>query len=130
MVPLSRPTPIFASPLIKPGSGGRIVTLQSPGTSAFSNNAAPDKIVNLPGGGLNNAGAQQKSTLDEEVKHTDSRPAKSFSQIGIDRQRTGTSRSKSGAPRRTGGNFHLASTQFHGSAFRPQFRSSGRFGRW
>jgi hypothetical protein len=133
MVPLSRPTPIFASPLIKPGSGGRIVTLQSPGTSAFSgnNNAAPDKIVNLPGGGLNNAGAQQKSTLDGEVKHMDGRPAKSLSQIGTDRQRTGISRSNFGAPpRRTGSNFHFASTQFHGSAFRPQFRSGGRFGRW
>jgi uncharacterized membrane protein len=28
-------------------------------------------------------------------------------------------------PRRTGRNFNMASTQLHGSSFRPQFRSGG-----
>jgi hypothetical protein len=132
MVPLSRPTQIFAPPSAKLGgfsNGGRIVTLQSPGmnVSSGNHNFAPGKIVNLPASGPNKSGAPQNSNLDREASRIGHQ--KSFSQTRVDRPRVGTLRSSMGRlPRSAGGNPRFASTQFHGSAFRPQFRSGGGFG--
>jgi caspase domain-containing protein len=128
MVPLSRPTQILMPPSIKLGHGSQIVTLRSPGTNAsFRNsNAAAGKIVNLPGGGLNKTGAPQTTKLDGAAKHIDGRPTKSFSQSRFNQRQAHLSRSNIGMPpRRAGRNFSMASTQFHGSSFRPQFRSGG-----
>jgi len=108
-------------------NGGRIVTLQSPGMNVSSgdHNFAPGKIVSLPAGGLNKSGAPQQSNLDREANRIGHQ--KSFSQARVDRPRAGTLRSSMGRlPRSAGGNPRLASTQFHGSAFRP--RSGGGFG--
>ena len=116
----------------KPGNGSQIVTLQSPGAnvSSGSNGAASGKIVNLPAGGLNKT-AGQNSNPDGAVNRIDGRPGKSLSQIHVNRQSAGISRSNIGTPsKNTGGNLRLVSTQSHGSAFQPQLRSNGRFGRW
>jgi hypothetical protein len=129
MVPLSRPTQIFASPSIKPGglnNGGRIVTLQSAGINASSGhqNFTPGKIVNLPAGGLNKSGAEQNAKLDRETSRIGHQ--KPLSPTRLDRPRAGPLRSSMGrVPRSAGGNSRFASTQFHGSSFRPQFRSGG-----
>jgi hypothetical protein len=133
MVPLSRPTQIFAPPARLGGfnNGGRIVTLQSPGINASSGNKnfAPGKIVNLPAGGFNKSGAQPNSKLGRETNRFGHQ--KSFSPTRVDRPRMGPVRSNMGRPPRiAGGNSRFASTQFHGSGFRPQFRSGGGgFGR-
>jgi hypothetical protein len=117
----------------KLGHGGQIVTLPS-GTSASSGNNSAGKIVDLPGGGLNRIGVQKDSKLNGEVTRIDDRPAKSFSQIHINQQPTGVSRSNIGAPpihqglgnTNAGGNVHFASTtEFHGSGFQSQGRSGG-----
>jgi hypothetical protein len=113
MVPLSQPTHIMAPPSIKFG-----------GLGSGNNNAAAGKIVNLPVGGLNKPVALQNSKLDGEVNRIDHRPAKSLSQIHVRQEPMRISRSNFGRPPRTG-NLRFASTQFHGSAFRPQFRSGG-----
>ncbi|HTG04514.1 MAG TPA: caspase family protein [Bradyrhizobium sp.] len=128
MIPLSRPTQIMTPPSIKLGHGSQIVTLRSPGTNAsFGNsNAAAGKIVNLPGSGLNKMGAPQTTKLDGAAKHMDGRPTKLLSQSRINQRPSRVSRSNFGMPpRRTGRNFSMASTQLHGSSFRPQFRSGG-----
>ncbi|HMH95806.1 MAG TPA: hypothetical protein VK577_04395, partial [Bradyrhizobium sp.] len=128
MIPLSRPTQIMTPPSIKLGHGSQIVTLRSPGANAsFGNaNAAAGKIVNLPGSGLNKMGAPQTTKLDGAAKHMDGRPTKLLSQSRINQRPSRVSRSNFGMPpRRTGRNFSMASTQLHGSSFRPQFRSGG-----
>jgi hypothetical protein len=115
-------------PSIKLGHGSQIVTLRSPGANAsFGNsNAAAGKIVNLPGSGLNKMGAPQTTKLDGAAKHIDGRPTKLLSQSRTGQRPSRVSRSNFRTPpRRTGRNFNMASTQFHGSSFRPQFRSSG-----
>jgi hypothetical protein len=116
MVPLSQPTHIMVPASLKFG-----------GLGSGNRNAAPGKIVNLPVGGLNKSDALQNSKFDRAVSRIDRRPAKSFAQI---RDRQGPmrmSRSNFGRPPRSG-NLRFASTQFHGSGFRPQFRSGGGFG--
>jgi hypothetical protein len=113
MVPLSQPTHIMVPPSLKFG-----------GLASGNNNAAPGKIVNLPVGGLNKSDALQNSKLDREVGHIDHRPAKSFSQMRVHQGPMRMSRPNFGRPPRTG-NLRFASTQFHGPAFRPQFRSGG-----
>ena len=116
MVPLSQPTHIMVPASLKFG-----------GLGSGNRNAAPGKIVNLPVGGLNKSDALQNSKFDRAVSRIDRRPAKSFAQI---RDRQGPmrmSRSNFGRPPRSG-NLRFASTQFHGSGFRHQFRSGGGFG--
>jgi hypothetical protein len=119
----------------KPGNGGRIVTLQSHGTTASSGNNSAGKIVDLPGGGLNKIGAQQNSKLDEKVTRIDDRPAKSLSQIRVEQQPAGISRSNIVTPPRfqqgpgitnAGSNLRVAS----GPAFQSQARSSAKLTRW
>ena len=145
MVPLSRPTQIMMPPSIKLGHGSQIVTLRSPGSNASfgnsnaslgNNNAAAGKIVSLPGNGLNKTGAPQTTKLDGAAKHIDDRPTKLPSQGRISQRPARLSRPNFGTPpRKAGRNFSMASTQFHGSSFRPQSRpggggfSGGGFGR-
>ncbi|WP_051677577.1 caspase family protein [Bradyrhizobium sp. URHD0069] len=102
----------------KPGIGGRIVTLHSPGTTAPSANNRPGKIFNLPGGSLNKTGAQQNSKPDGGVTRIGDRHAKSLSQIQVGQQPPKFRQER------------ISSTQFNGSAMQSQGRSSGRFGRW
>ena len=84
----------------KLGNGGQIVTLHSPGTTASSgnNSAGSGKIIDLPRGGLNKTGAQQNSKLGGEITRFDARPAKPLSQIHVNQQPTGISRSNIGTP--------------------------------
>ncbi|MFZ2158197.1 MAG: caspase family protein [Bradyrhizobium sp.] len=115
----------------KPGNGGRIVTLPSPGThaSSGSNSVASGKIINLPAGGLNKTGGQNPK-LGGVADRIDGRPGKPPSRIGVNRQPAGISRSNIGTPPGSGGgNLRMVSTQSHGSAFQPQ-QTNGRFGRW
>jgi hypothetical protein len=125
----------------KPGTGGQIVTLHSPGTTASSgnNSAGSGKIIELPRGGLNKAGAQQNSKLGGEITRLDDRSAKSLPQIHVNQQPGGISRSNIATPPKfrqelgvtnTGNNLRMASTQFHAPAFQSQARSGGKFGRW
>ena len=75
---------------------------------------------------LTKTGAPQTTKLDGAAKHIDDRPTKSLSQSRISQRPARLSRSNFGMPpRRAGRNFSMASTQFHGSSFRPQFRSGG-----
>jgi hypothetical protein len=113
MVPLSQPTHIMVPASLKFG-----------GLGSGNHNAAPGKIVNLPVGGLNKSDALQNSKLDREVSRIDHRPAKSFAQIRDHQGPVRMSRSNFGRPPRNG-NLRFASTQIHGSAFRPQFRPGG-----
>ncbi len=127
----------------KLGNGGQIVTLHSPGTTASSgnNSAGSGKIIDLPRGGLNKAGAQQNSKFGGELTRLDDRPAKSFSPIHVNQQPGGISRSNIATPPKFrqepgvtngGNNLRMASTQFHAPAFQSQGRSGGggKFGRW
>jgi hypothetical protein len=113
MVPLSQPTHIMVPASLKFG-----------GLGSRNHNAPPGKIVNLPVGGLNKSDALQNSKLDREVSRIDHRPAKSFAQIRDHQGPVRMSRSNFGRPPRNG-NLRFASTQIHGSAFRPQFRPGG-----
>jgi hypothetical protein len=127
IVPLSQTTHIIAPLSLK--SGGRIVTLQSPGTNAFSgNNAGSGKIVDRPGGGLNKTGGPQNSSVKGEVTHIDDRPAKSFMQTRDNARRAGVSRSNIGTQPRSFRN-SFASTQFRGSGFQSQAHFGGGFRR-
>ena len=129
MVPLSRPTQIFAPRSIKSGglnNGGRIVTLQ-PATmnASFANhNSALGKVVTLPADDSNKSGALQNSKLDRDESRIGHQ--KSLPQTSVNHQRTGISKSNFGRPpSNAGSNSRVASAQFHGSVFRPQFRSGG-----
>src|SRR5450755_2578259 len=113
MVSLSQPTHIIVPASLKFG-----------GLGSGNHNAPPGKIVNLPVGGLNKSDALQNSKLDREVSRIDRRPAKSFAQIRDHQGPVRMSRSNFGRPPRSG-NLRFASTQLHGSAFRPQFRPGG-----
>ena len=116
MVPLSQPTHIMVPASLKFG-----------GLGSGNHNAAPGKIVNLPVGGLNKSDALQNSKFDREVSRIDHRPAKSFAQIRDHQGPARMSRSNFGRPPRSR-NLRFASTQFHGSAFRPQLRPGGGVG--
>jgi len=142
LVPLSQPKQFFAPPSIKLGGfgnsqggfggaaagnptadrlnhgGGEILTLHAPGSNASSGNNGAGKIVDLPGGGLNKAGAQPISKLNGEVTRIDDHSAKSLPRI--DQQPADKLRTNFGTPPRIrqglattngGGNFHMASSQ-------------------
>jgi hypothetical protein len=113
IVPLWQPTHIMVPASLKFG-----------GLGSGNHNAPPGKIVNLPVGGLNKSEALRNSKLDREVSRVDRRPAKSFAQIRDHQAPVRMSRSNFGRPPRSG-NLRFASTQLHGSGFRPQFRSGG-----
>jgi Caspase domain len=113
MVPLSQPTHIMVPASLKFG-----------GLASGNHNTLPGKIVNLPAGGLNRSDALRNSKLDREVSRIDHRPEKSFSPIHDRQGPMRVSRSNFGRPPRSG-NLSFASTQFHGSGFRPQLRPGG-----
>ena len=135
IVPLTQPKQIFAPTSIKlgglgasqagaagmdkPGHGGQIVTLQSPGANG-SGNGSTGKIVDLPGAGLNKTDLQH-SKLGSEVAHMDERPTKSLSQARINQEPNGFRQGRAFSNGRN--NFRMA--QFHGPAFQPMGRSGG-----
>jgi hypothetical protein len=113
----------------KPGNGGQIVTLHSPGINTSSGNNGGGKIVELPGGNLNKQGSLLNSKPVGEVTRSDNPLAKPSTQFHPNQPPAGLSRSSTGTPPKFrqefgsgngGNNFHFASSQF---------RSGGRFSR-
>jgi hypothetical protein len=112
----------------KLGNGGKILTLPSPGTKEISasNGAGTGKIATLPTGGASKVGGQPISKLNGETNRIDER--KSLPQISKKPQSLGTSRYDAGAtPKIKQQGMTSAGGNFHFASSQGRF-GGGRFG--